>query len=103
MRFRTQHNGGFFCALQQGGGFIAAKPLRPSARMQHSLCCQRHMQGFGTGSQYRHFHALFGGLADARGEQRLLLAQIGTHKQHGIVLRQCGNALPQPRRAFEAA
>ena len=41
--FRTQHNGGLFCALQQGGGFIAAKPLRPRARMQHGLCGQRHM------------------------------------------------------------
>ena len=109
LRFRTEQDGGFFRVFQTGvnrvggiGGeiFQVACPL---VRMQGFLCGQGHMQLFFTRGHHADFAALVGGHAQAGGEQRLLLAQVGTHHQHGLRIGKVGDVAAQPLRACQRA
>ena len=71
--------------------------------MQGFLCGQGHMQLFFTRGHHADFAALVGGYAQAGGEQRLLLAQVRTHHQHGFGIGKVGDVAAQPLRALQRA
>ena len=109
LRFRAEQDGGFFRVFQTGvnrvggiGGeiFQVAWPL---VRMQGFLCGQGHMQLFFTRGHHADFAALVGGHSQAGGEQRLLLAQVRTHHQHGLRIGKVGDIAAQPLHALQRA
>ena len=62
---------------------------------------KRHKQFFFTAGQYAQGHTVFGGAAQAGGQERLFFAQVSTDHQYGFVVRQRFDTLSQPLRTIE--
>ena len=65
-----------------------------------NVLCRRHAQLLFAASDDAQAHAFFNGLTNASGQQRLFLAQIAAHHQHGIVVAKIIDALTQPQCAL---
>ena len=108
LHFRAQNHRCFFSVFQAGGNGVfrigrqVFQTACPLVGMCGFLGQKRHKQFFFAAGQYAQGHTVFGGAAQAGGQERLFFAQVRTDYQYGIVVRQRFNTLSQPLRTFKA-